>query len=51
MTDCEIAVKKTVHAEASDMLAEIYKMKSESKTDSEILEAIISKLTSKTKET
>ncbi len=48
MTDCEIAVKKAEAAEAAKLLADIYEAKSENKSDTEILEAIISKLKSKT---
>ena len=48
MTDGELAVKKAENALAAKLLAEIFEAKSDGKPDTEILEAVIANLKSKT---
>ena len=47
MTDVEIAVKKSENALAAKLLAEIYEAKANGRSDTDILDAVISNLKSK----
>ena len=49
MTDGELAVKKAEEAMCSQILSEIYRMRSENTADKDIVEALIRELTSKLK--